>query len=470
MRLRFLNDRTGGYGGAIAIFDPASSGAGATVTENIATAVPYNSLPTAIAALQTYNNANKGHNDLGGGIVYFRNLSGSPVEYELIANVTGTPGASWCRVLPHPSNTSTVTLSFQASRTVPDRMSWEVNIRKFGTGRLTAGDTATGSMLAMRCQNASVAVQAGTSTWMYGVGLVYQRNVTYTDVTGTVLAACLGNHGSFGIRPALALGVIVPNSLSSTATPYAMIGCRGRMLLADYSNNQTSNDGAIIANNFFNSINTGMMMAASRAFSRGFAVVQNLFEYVTGDTLALAADGTSQAIDNLLFSYNSSPPSAANPTTDDMARNNHLYTDVAAAAGVKKRGTCRFNLSGRWAVKSDTFDSAAQGTGRVGNWERSHGVGCLGNTMAISRPFSADNSQWGGEYRDALSQDSQSYGFTDNKAGVGAAGNGTYTLTGASNGAYGRVPLGLAGLKFDLAGVARRNDGSGANGAYERTA
>jgi len=51
----------------------------------------------------------------------------------------------------------------------------------------------------------------------------------------------------------------------------------------------------------------------------------------------------------------------------------------------------------------------------------------------------------------------------------GNTGGGTYSLTGASNAAYATVPAGFSAFKFDIAGVARKNDGTGAAGAYERT-
>lgn len=60
--------------------------------------------------------------------------------------------------------------------------------------------------------------------------------------------------------------------------------------------------------------------------------------------------------------------------------------------------------------------------------------------------------------------------WTNNQAGgSGAAGSGTYTLTGTTNAAYNMVPAGMGGLKYDIYGNLRRTDGTAACGAAERT-
>ena len=55
---------------------------------------------------------------------------------------------------------------------------------------------------------------------------------------------------------------------------------------------------------------------------------------------------------------------------------------------------------------------------------------------------------------------------SDNSSTGNAAGNGDYHITSAST-ALNLVPSGSAKLSYDLDGVARKNDGTGAAGAYE---
>jgi hypothetical protein len=122
-------------------------------------------------------------------------------------------------------------------------------------------------------------------------------------------------------------------------------------------------------------------------------------------------------------------------------------------------------------MKSDTFPTASGN--RTGNWWGRFGVASTGVcTMRSLYDSNAPSSiSWFG---DVLPLNSVWSGglvpvTTDASASGTAAGGGDYHLTGAANPAYSRVAAGLAMLPFDLTGLARRNDGTGAAGPYERT-
>jgi hypothetical protein len=171
-------------------------------------------------------------------------------------------------------------------------------------------------------------------------------------------------------------------------------------------------------------------------------------------------------IANVVFQHNTIPG------TDTTSRVNIAYADVAGAAGKRKTIYRRFNIARDWNMKGDLFDAATQGTGRVGNLKPRFAVGAKGDVAfrATDGTTTPAATSWLGDHWEPSSSLGTAPGFVDNKAGAALVGGGDYHLTGTTNVAYNRVPTGLQALAFDLGGTARRNNGTGAAGAYESDA
>ena len=192
---------------------------------------------------------------------------------------------------------------------------------------------------------------------------------------------------------------------------------------------------------------------------------------MTYPQVSTGADGATQAFDNVLLHHNS--------IVGD--RLNIAYNDVAGSEGVVKRLTSRFNLMAEVNTKSDLFTTSNGGTtnstGRVGPWRFLHRTGCRGDVSLIGSAAGTvpGTGAWLGEYwpDGEYNVGRSAVGFVNDQgnwqptATIGA-GSGDYRLTGTTNAAYSNVPSGLAVLAFDLDGNARRGDGLGAAGAYER--
>lgn len=150
-----------------------------------------------------------------------------------------------------------------------------------------------------------------------------------------------------------------------------------------------------------------------------------------------------------------------------------MYSDVAAAAGVQKRMTSRFNIFHDFNVKTDTFTTVTSVTGRTGNWRYRYQVGCEGNVCVLGGDdgtTAPSPVSWLGDHWPASSKPgAATVTYAAFAAGTAGAGGGDYALTGVSNDAYGRVASGQGVLRYDHSGTVRRHDGTGAAGAYERT-
>ena len=112
--------------------------------------------------------------------------------------------------------------------------------------------------------------------------------------------------------------------------------------------------------------------------------------------------------------------------------------------------------------------NGAPDASRYGNHAIIHGVSTTGMVILNRVGASGYENKFGGLYYAAATWGSPfDPAFTDDQSyAVGGSGDGDYTLTETSYG-LNFVPLGAAVLPYDLAGEERRNDGTGASGAYE---
>lgn len=480
--LRFLNDKAGTYGGAIAFVRAGAGGTGVVSRDPaVARASPFATLALAFAALAAFNNTNStpAHNDHSGSTIYLMdNGAGGAVAHTIAASITTAAGLCWTDIRKDPSATGAVSLTMDAIRAIPDKTRWFVDINHTAGNGFDGGSGGGAKMLAF---GGGTITSTSSGPLHYRNGLVYLSNVTI-NATGDM--NMMGGSSTTRTQTALALGVIAEGATGDgRVVPFAMIGCRLKRLALQERDPDAfplldSQDGMFVYNTQFRDVRSSgtiNMVATNRSYVRGLALLQNLFEVGgSGQTaLRVGGDSTTKAFDNVSVHFNSFVG----------GRLNIGYADVDAAAGVVKRAHVFGNLGNdTFNCKSDTFTGSPPGTvtsrGRVGNWELRYHVGNFCNVFASgsSNSFSTpqpDGSSWLGEWADPSNRFSvglANISFLDDKSqpiGTGSLG-GIYRLTGSTNAAYDAVPAGMAMLRYDPRGTARKDNATGAAGRYER--
>lgn len=478
--LRFLNDKAGTYGGAIAYVRQGAAGPGVVSrTDATAKASPFPTLALASAALATFNNANStpAHNDHSGStILLMDNGSGGAVAHTIAASIATAAGHCWTHVRRDPSATGAVSILMDNTRAVPDKFKFFVDITHSAGSGFDGGSGGLTKMLAFGGGTITTTLTGNTPALNHRNGLTYLSNVTV--VSADSRQSMFDIFGANHTQVALALGVVCEeNGTDGKMFAHAAIGCRFKRTACQELDPATyptwsSQDARFIVNCWFRnvvSMATFNGFGSRIAYEHGLAFVQNLVETTAATVgLAICADGTTLPCNNVVVAYN----------TIVGGRFNHMYADVVGAVDVLKRAMISFNLVGdTWNVKTDTFTNNTTATGRVGNWETRHSVGNRGNVCINGTANFASTpspTSWFGDHWQNASYfvGAGAVTFADDKSlPVGAgAGSGTYALTGAENAAYDQVPAGLAMLKFDIAGRARLNNAAGASGCYEREA
>jgi hypothetical protein len=482
--LRFLCDKTGSYGGLTAW---VKAGAGGTPAVGDR-ANPYATVQAALSAIATANGTTKGHADHSGSTIYLMDDgAGGAFDHAIGATNTIAAGKCWTDVRVDPLATGQVRATPSGAVSTADLFRVRCPIIVSTTGNVGFTNSSP-NVRRIAFDGASITYTATPSTpLVYAIGLVYWRNCTFTNVAvtpfntfstnRTAAALILGNTGNF--------------TVSGKCAPYTCVGNTFEGLAvgefpASHSN-AFAHTGSIVANNRFLKQGTANLLAQDRALVN-FARVQNVFEtsgFSSSPAFGIGNDGQLAAITNFLSMHNTIP--GVGVAGSNIGRQNACYADVTASASVQKTMTEMFDLLHQRNTKGDTFTGSPVGTvtntGRTGSWRYRYGVGNVGVVTvtgdaqgalasAANESGTGTNGNWTGEYVESGSvvvAGEAKVTFADNKAGTGGAGVGSYALTGASNAAYGRVPAGRAVLRYDLAGVPRRNDGTGAAGAYERT-
>jgi hypothetical protein len=475
-RLRFLNDRTGGYGGAYAYVKAGVTGGVVSADPAAARATPFPTINAALAALPAWNNANRGHNDHSGATVRLMDDgAGGAVAHEPAAAMNPVAGNCLTTIEADPLNSAAASMSLTATRATSSMLRWCVPIAVQGAFHLDGGSNANNNVAVY--DGITLSQTTGSVPINYRQGLTYWRNVTISGMSHGSQSPFYNAYAATRTQWALALGcVCVDASTNFSVLPVgALVGCDFRRgSLGEYNRATYTQvdpaDGVVIANNRLLDARVASPIVHSQDYVRGAAIVQNVLERANGASAAaiqISGDGAVNEIDNIVLQHNTLPG------TDTVGRLNIAYADVAGAVGKKKRATLRFNLFDDFNAKGDLFTGTTTATGRVGNWAMRHSVGAKGN-VAGGSTAGGDTvpaaTSWLGEYWEPSSTASATPAYVDNKGGAAAVGGGDYHLTGESNPGYGRVPAGLQALAYDLDGQPRRDDGSGAAGVYERAA
>jgi hypothetical protein len=485
--LRVLVDRTGGYGGGYAYVRVGASGGAVSATPATAAASPYPDLATAITALQAWNSANKGHNDVGGGTVRLMDASGSPVTHAHTSDSNNTAGLCWLDIEKDPAATAAVTLTSNNNilRRYP-------NLTRFRGGLILTPGTTSYSFSINDAANTMMALDgvtwdnpAGRDTGAY-VGLLYQRNLVAS--AGRLKPMLKGSNPR---RTALQVGVdmSVAGDAGDLCAPY-LVGCKGKngytqgeTLQADLGTD--SYDGQIIYNCV---LPMGVRIVDQTNTDRGRAFVQVLAETTgaTSSSFSYSSDGCILRCDNIIEAH----------LTAVGERSSRMYNDSVATrvapSGIHKEGVSLYSVTDNTNCKSDNYSNPSgggPGNSGCGNWSVLYQVGCDGNVNLFGNvlrrdspdPTGADdiflfnayptNSSFNLQVTDGLTQAQIMALFTNYTAAPKASPTvgGNYQPTNAAgNPLHNRVPSGKAMLGRDLFGNLRRQDGSGAAGAIER--
>lgn len=495
--LRFVCDGGGGYGGAIAYVRPSgtltgssTAGVRTSALSDPSDAQCYPSIDAAMQAISAWNAVNKGHADIGGCDIFLTDDgAGSPTVHTMASGIDRTAGKCWANIRPDPTAAGAVSLSIAATRWLPSRCRLFVDITHSGGNGFDQGAAAPPGH-AIAFEDMTLDAAGAVVPTNYRNPLSFWRNCTLVNFSGSNPLAPWADNAR--TKNVMVLGCTAHAAADTICYSYSLIANDFRrvnyeeMTLAARPS-FPAQDGCILANNLFLNIRDPNRrgIGKDRALPSGFAAVQNVWEDARatngGCLWEIGADGCIVPIDNVLFMHNSFPSATI------TGRFNAGYADAQNAgtggtgAGVVKRIHYRGNLfAGHYNCKSDTFASGSQGgsatnKGRTGNWEIRYAVGAESNvigqdTQNLSAADPAGGSWLGEWWAPSNRIGGLTIAFADNRAGQGAAGGGHYSLSGAGNDTYGRVAVGRAALRYDIAGNVRRDDGTGAAGAYERTA
>jgi hypothetical protein len=497
--LTFVKDTAGKYGGAIAYVNPAGAGASPAVSRtpaaNYAAAKvsAYATHAAARTAIAAFNNGTAGrpaspitHNDLGGARIEMLDNDGASQTFELAGTISEAAGNCWFDTIDSTLNAAScyydqVTATVRQVNTLTRFKMACVRDQAAGIiGCGTAGNTQDNAlMLAWEARpgasSSDITISGGgSSPWVRQVGLFYQRNLNYpSGATGANVAA-LGVEGTSGFRCAKAIGITYPFNASTvpTLTPYMLVGYRGRGLLTDPSTTtQTTNDGFVISNCTLNNQASANNFITLWTMTRGFYIGQSVVEFTAGQDFGPAGASTATlAVRDGIIDYVTLPQAIAGAAVEDVGRLNHAYSDGSGSRGRVVEIVMNYCASARIATKTDTFAFFNGGsiTGCVLNLPTAYNVGCRGNSVMISRPDSFTASDfWRKVIDDKSQQNIGNVGWSNNQAGIGQPGGGSYVPTDTK--LKSRVATGSGRRKYDQAGSLRLTDGTGYGGALEGT-
>lgn len=487
--LVFLNDRTGGYGTVYGYVSPTGNNNTAVVSTDAATAAaaPFATIQAAAAKIQTMNNTSFGHDDAGGGVI--RLVTGTYAGFGASMGAL-TAGKTWLTIEAAPGHDPQGVLFTTGSQ---KRTANLVKFRNILLKPTVTSAITEHIILDGQLDTSAVTVPNIIGAWenvelvgvdsslyetpistnqpnIYRIGLRYFLNCRFKNVFSNPTSAYGGTCTN---TPLLAGCTMEKTSTTSNGWgPHLAIGniLRDGNQLGDVAGPETPsvtapNNLIVAFNTTYEQVNEASY-CNSRPTTRGAAFVQNLFERIgttSGVAFGVGRDGSVQPLNNIIIQY----------TSTTGGRTNFLYNDTGTE-GIPKNGDIKYSILYQFNIKTDTFTHPTFGPNgnRVGNWEPVHGVGFRGNLYSNpaangpSAPYYSPTS-WNGSYTGLSIKIAQPPAFVNDQGfTAGNGGNGDYHLTSASA-ALNLVPIGMSALPFDLSGVARRNDGTGAAGAFE---
>jgi hypothetical protein len=492
-QLRIFNDTSGTYGGAYAYVQVGASGGTVSATAATAAAAPFPTIVAAMAAVKTWNNTNKAHNDLGGAIIRLMDASGSASTHTIASAPTNSPGTAYCEIQKDPAATGAVSVTWSAQAQFPDKMRWTGGLTFLSaaaTGYMLIGQNNSRSMLSV--DNCTFDLTAAAASGVSWYDIKYLTNITFAGsrtctMQNLVTATCGIALGAGWVS---ATNTSIPSSTNDQ--PHLMIGCVLPKFGIQAANTISDGEhGRIVYNNRAAYLIQNYPTAnTANTLNYGFANIQNLFESDnTQGAIAMNvfADGDATTVQNYIEMHNTAVGNRCSRMYNDNT------ADKFTPNGVIKRGVSMFSIVDDYNNKTDTFNT---GAGSTGNWEYHYSTGNIGYVSlfgAVNRgptewphndnfdnpylgsawlPSSMPNLTYTGSGGLALTQAQVMAIFTNYTVlpqASPALGGDYHINTSNANSVYlrNRVPAGRAVLKYALDGVARKNDGTGAAGCYE---
>lgn len=439
-----LADDTGGEAVDYANFDPDTTGA-------------YKNIYAAANAIAAYNNTNHSRNNTAAGIIYLK--EGSHVWTGGTVSAGGkATGPCWTIVTKFPGATRANVLIASASGTKQISEHLKLEDVKI-TNSTIAGFTGMDAVLVHRCDIDPT-----------GAATFYQNKILY--LTQNNLWSC-DEYRPYSIENAPR--ALIRGNTTQEYTIYAIhsytilgniIARQGEGIQLNNSNTAAPDcHNGIAAYNkikHYNATNASLLLGESDlAETHGNAVVQNVIEQIgTAQNVILwiAADQTTNQSDNAIIWHNTLVGQRAN-----LAYNDYNLNDVTPPV-YRKHWHLIGNIFDDYNCITDVDPHGGTANGyRVGNHSIIHGTGLIGNIILNRAGVDGYENKFGGLFYKRGSPLAPNF-VDDQSASGGKAGDGDYTLQATS------PAIGLAKsyvLPYDLAGVARKTDGTGAIGAYE---
>jgi len=517
----YINDPANTYGTAAAVVSAATGNdttcqatglASFNGTNDAATLNPCATINKAAVIMRAYNGSHSSptRTDVAGTMYLAAGTYTYTGASTAIGASSGTnPDKTWLTITPFPGvakadviiNGITST-TYNKIGTTPLKISGiTVNVT---AGAPTEVFNANSAANYLWMHNANLTVTSGSIVYGYG-SVFWTDNTVISNGTcnnGVSSSCVLGGFTNYSTTSPATL--IRSNNLSGISTGINFFTVRG-----NYKNDPStgfagfnaaeaytpapSNQPIFSYNKIFNakqSANSLIRMFDTVSSPVGGAIIENLVEYnssASNPILRVTADGSANTpVTNVMLWHN----------TIAGQRINRCYNDSGSSLVLRTLWSEIGQLYDSTAIKSDTFTTA--NAGRLGNWACEYGVGYKGSIDAesgtVSNPVGVAG-QFQAEFPGLYSKfipiratpDAQAsseppsnsagmhavswLGYVNRAAWDGTsvgAGNGDYHLTSSSPAAS-MIPATMAVLPYDLDGVARRNDGTGAAGAYEYT-
>lgn len=489
--LLLLNDKAGTYSGAFAVVDPTGGGLASNATTKVyasralaeaayasSATNSYTTAGYAFDALKGWNNANATptHNDPGGGTIL---LVGAYNYTSTGRWAAGVAQKTWVSVsrLSTVAKSSAIWTDTGSSNVRVLRLKFD-DITISGAGVILADDATTGNALWLH----DLAINVTADGSISGYAAAY--------ATKNIVTALRNGFTNTGVTKSpwpLIRGNVMPESLSTPAGTrladlYCLLGNKNIILKTRESNDgagEYRSSNSIAAFNGSFKLNApwynGQIGGTAPLPITDVAIVQNVVEVNDNSTqqplLAAAADNSTEDGNNNFLLWH---------TTYVGARVNLAYNDGNPIPAQGGTGTVTFPLyRWNWSVKHNLFDDVNIVTDidthagntpnayKTGNWATWFGVGLSGNSFA-NRGVAATNTYspiFDGILGHRGNNENPNYLHDYSHSGTGA-GNGDYHPTVTSP-FLNLARSGEAVLPYDLDGVSRRNDGTGAAGAYE---
>lgn len=448
--LVFLNDKNATYGNPCAIVDPASTGASKQVYATCALAetayagnhnTAYVTTGLEKVAVQTYNNANNGHNDPGGGFAELVNAS-----HTLDCQGASATQATWFNVQPMTGVT-------QAQALIVAGSNCALNVRLAHFRGVTINDSGcSGGTCYILVGNIG---GPGTATndrlWLDQNEITHPGGAIYgwtgyatNNVVNSINVTAFGTFSTRYQPWPLIRGNTMP-AAGANCSLYAILGnsgCTAQSMEQSNVATEALSDGAIYAFNSFESITSGNLNsgggfywnANGSTMNYGQAWITNVLEAKSsagGPVLDICDLNCTSSTRNILMWDNSIIGERFNgfynsggDAGDGSGANWWMQTQISIVG----------NLFAAFNVKGDVYGTPVANGARTGNWWLHYHVGSGSNWfMNANNGGNEGPNTWLGEFA----------GMNSNYNGAQVTGTDSnpYVAKAISTGASGNKPI-----------------------------